>query len=234
MSIADKLKTIAENEQKVFDAGAKAEYDKFWDGIQNFGARTSYDRAFIGWSGTIHIQPKYVIAPTTATTYLFSTCTNLKEIDASKFDFSGLPENYNVKNAGVIYAMFNQCTNIETVPDLKIPATVSYGYFCYNCTNLKTVEVLRVSPESQFDGTFSFCENLENLTIEGTIGQNKFSVTHSTKLTHDSLMSIINALQDKTADTSGTSWVCTLGATNLAKLTDAEKQIATGKGWTLA
>ena len=31
MSIAEKLTTIAENEQKVYDAGQKSEYDRFWD-----------------------------------------------------------------------------------------------------------------------------------------------------------------------------------------------------------
>ena len=31
MSIADKLQTILENEQKVFDAGKKAENERFWD-----------------------------------------------------------------------------------------------------------------------------------------------------------------------------------------------------------
>ena len=31
MSIADKLITIAENEQKVYHAGKQAEYNKFWD-----------------------------------------------------------------------------------------------------------------------------------------------------------------------------------------------------------
>ena len=34
--------------------------------------------------------------------------------------------------------------------------------------------------------------------------------------------------------TIGTTKTITLGATNLAKLTEGEKAIATGKGWTLA
>jgi hypothetical protein len=49
-----------------------------------------------------------------------------------------------------------------------------------------------------------------------------------TKLTHDSLMSIINALPVSTG-----GYTCTLNATNLAKLTDEEKAIAIDKGWTL-
>ena len=48
-------------------------------------------------------------------------------------------------------------------------------------------------------------------------------------LTHDSLMVVINGLQTVTS-----TQTLTLGSTNLAKLTDAEKKIATDKGWTLA
>ena len=42
-------------------------------------------------------------------------------------------------------------------------------------------------------------------------------------------MVVINGLQTVT-----TTQKLTLGATNLAKLTDGEKKIATDKGWTLA
>ena len=42
-------------------------------------------------------------------------------------------------------------------------------------------------------------------------------------------MVVINGLQTVT-----TSQVLTLGATNLAKLSDEEKAIATSKGWTIA
>ena len=40
MSIAEKLQQIAENEQNVYDAGKKAQYDEFWDNYQNKGNRT--------------------------------------------------------------------------------------------------------------------------------------------------------------------------------------------------
>jgi hypothetical protein len=45
-------------------------------------------------------------------------------------------------------------------------------------------------------------------------------------------MNVINILKDYSG--SGTTYTLTLGSTNLAKLTDAEKAIATEKGWTLA
>ncbi|MBO5955586.1 MAG: hypothetical protein J6Q10_02165, partial [Clostridia bacterium] len=70
--------------------------------------------------------------------------------------------------------------------------------------------------------------------ITGKIGKNGFSVSDSKKLSYDSLMSIINALKDYSTDTSGTTYTVTLGTTNLAKLTNEEKAIATQKGWSLA
>jgi uncharacterized protein YndB with AHSA1/START domain len=45
-------------------------------------------------------------------------------------------------------------------------------------------------------------------------------------------MNIIGCLSDYSG--SGTTHTCTIGTANLAKLTDAEKAIATEKGWTLA
>ena len=50
----------------------------------------------------------------------------------------------------------------------------------------------------------------------------------SNKLTHNSLMSIINNLAEVS-----TTKTLTLGSTNLNKLTADEKAIATNKGWTL-
>jgi hypothetical protein len=93
----------------------------------------------------------------------------------------------------------------------------------------KLVEIKLVVHENlKYTNTFSNCPALTTLIIEGTIGQNGFDVSSCTKLSHDSLMSIINALK------SGVSGLTvTLGSANLAKLTDAEKAIATQKGWTL-
>lgn len=82
--------------------------------------------------------------------------------------------------------------------------STSNDYCFYNCTKLTTIT-----------GNPNFKASL--------------SLSSSTNLTHDSLMVVINGLQTVT-----TTQKLTLGSTNLAKLTDAEKQIATDKGWTLA
>lgn len=77
---------------------------------------------------------------------------------------------------------------------------------------------------------FNGCCALENIVVEGDILQD-INFSYSSKLTHDSLLSILRALVN---NTEGAALTCTLGKENLAKLTDGEKALATEKGWTLA
>lgn len=80
---------------------------------------------------------------------------------------------------------------------------------------------------TNLDYCFSFDKSLADIT--GTPNfKASLDLHYCTNLTHDSLMIIINGLQTVTGKT------LTLGTENIAKLTDAEKQIATDKGWTLA
>ena len=55
------------------------------------------------------------------------------------------------------------------------------------------------------------------------------NLSSCSKLTHDSIMVVINGLQTVTE-----TQTLTLCSENLAKLTEADKKIATDKGWTLA
>ena len=74
---------------------------------------------------------------------------------------------------------------------------------------------------------FALCDELTDIT-----GNPNFKVSldmSCDKLTHESLMVVINGLQTVTE-----TQTLTLGSTNLAKLSDSDKQIATNKGWTLA
>lgn len=55
-----------------------------------------------------------------------------------------------------------------------------------------------------------------------------FSISASTKFTREALVEIIGNLATVTSTKT-----LTMGSTNLAKLTDDDKAVATGKGWTL-
>jgi hypothetical protein len=220
--------------EEVFEAGRKAEYDFFWDNYQQNGARTSYNYAFREWI-PILLKPKYDIVPKNATGTFYATFNRLT---------GGASLKECLDKAGVVLDTSNTInltsfcgySNVTDMPAISTVSVTALDRIFDNARLIKTIDklILREDGTQTFTSVFTRCDALENLTIEGVIGQNGFDVSQSKKLTHDSLMSIINALQDKTPNTSGTSWVVTLGTDNLAKLSDSEKAVATQKGWTLA
>lgn len=238
MTIADKLTTIAENEQKIYDkgfadgqsqGGGDSYYDTFWDGFQDYGNRTLYGSAFSNWNGIKEIKPKYPITPgqngqDEACTTMFYNTKALTTIDKEKFDFS---------QAGTLLQGF-QNSKIIVLPDLKLDCK-NYSISFNGMSVTKKIEAIGFSRmTSAFNKTFDYMRTLEEIgEIRGEIAYNGFDVKWS-PLTHETLLRILNALADKTSDTSGTVWTVTIGTTNIAKLTDEEQKIAINKGWVIA
>ena len=256
MSIADKLVTIAENEQRVydagyekgkqeggdtetaysqgFDAGKQAEYDEFWDAFQpNKGAAQSYEYAFCGsrWND-ITFKPKYDIVFALG----YSGMNAFYGIGVT--NFAETLEKQGVKMdttlCGYWTSMF-QNINTKRLPELNCSHAMDYNsnglYNTFFNSKIETIDKMIVVEELKYTNTFKGCANLKNIIFEGVIGNN-IDFQDSTLLTHDSLMNIIERLKDFSGTT--TTRALTLGSTNLAKLTDAEKAIATQKGWTLS
>lgn len=129
--------------------------------------------------------------------------------------FNGLLTNTPVKYLGIL-DMTNASSAttmlrnsvVETIEEVRLPAStkVDFSTYAFNITTLREV---------RFTGEF--------------YGSVNFS--RSTQLSHESILSILEHLQDLTG--TGTTYTLTLGAANLAKITDAEKAIATEKGWTV-
>lgn len=213
----------AETEQQKYEEGKKAEYDAFWDGFQDYGNRIHYHYGFashFGWNAT-NFKPKYDIIPVQAT-YIFY---GFKQPSLKPFlDDRGLKLDFS-KCKGMTYAfMASELTELGTI-DISSAGTVITGVF-QGCTNLVTIEKLIMASTNK-NNMFNDCPNLENLTIEGVIGNN-FVISACTKLTHASLMSIIDHLEPKTSGT----FTLTIGSENIAKLTTEELKLIENKGWT--
>ena len=319
--------------EAAFNAGKQAEYDAFWDTYQDNGNRTNYERGFAGtgWNDDTFI-PKYSIRPINANgMFSYSKITNLKELlkkHGVELDFSQVSYNR------IVQAFAESA--ITDIGVLDVSSVKEISYLLWNARNLVNVDKVIFSNDGKTtfaNNVFQNCSKLSEIRFEGVIGQNGFNVGNCPLLSHDSLMSIINALEDKAFSTkisgswkfndswvgdcytiernlnysvegdehafniiyiyspiiaqavfdeevqgsisyvvdlngktvdfgttpqtiskqaaewiaqnatsqggtitteTGTVWTVTLGTTNLAKLTDAEKAIATQKGWTLA
>ena len=244
MSIAEKLTTIAENVPKVYEAGQAVGKNDFVNQNSNGGTDFSY---MFYEKKYLKELPELDTSKGTDFSFMFSGCskvTVLPDIDA--------------RNASSIKNLFQNCSSVTQFPIVETLNPVDMSYLYYNCklvtagtvdaskgtnfsnllsycSKLETLYIIfpttaaNITSSSPYGNIFQYADNLKNLTIEGGIFKSGLNVKNNTKLTHDSLMSIINALA-----TTTTTYTVTFGSTNLAKLTDEEKAIATTKGWTLA
>jgi hypothetical protein len=228
-----KAQGYTEGETKGIEQGKS----DIWQAIQDGGNRTDYRTMFNSplWDNET-FKPIYDMTPTIAQN-MFYGCkiggdlVSILEELGVKLDFS---------KCNNFSSTFQNCSDITRlgVIDFSGAAGVAswqIGNTIYNCPNLVTIDKIIVNEElPNFSSTINSCPELVNLTFEGVIAKNGLNLSKSTKLSRDSLMSVLNCLKDFSTDTSGTSHTVTLGTTNLAKLTDAEKAIATQKNWTLA
>lgn len=193
MSIADKLTTIAEKIQKVFDAGKKSAYDEFWDKLQNNGKRTEYSATFgAAWNSKI-FKPKYDMKPTFAG-YMFncSKVSNLKDVlekQGVTLDFSDCTS----------FLRTFQYSGISALPKIDM-SKCNNSESCFGAMHALTSLDLVVSQDTVFSSnTFITLPKVTHLSISGTIGKKLFNVKDSPKLDKESITSIINALSDTTS-----------------------------------
>ena len=185
---------------EVYEAGRKDEYDAFWDTYP----REQYDmtRAFGSFSwNSENFRPKVSLKPQIAP-QMFMTFDFRK--NKEPLDFVTWTE-----KTGLTLDL-STCTNLNQafsqanisrfgVIDLsKCNGNQSYGIFSQNDV-LHTIEKLIIPATLVFSSIFYGTKNLENLTIEGTIGKNGFSVAQSTLLSKPSIKSIIEALSTTTS-----------------------------------
>lgn len=228
MSIAEQLVTIADNEQKVFDAGKQAEYDAFWDSYQLDGLSRSHVGRFAGsgWND-ITFKPKYDLIMAyngMVRTFSYSHIEDLRGI---------LEKQGVVLDTSAGGNMTNMCEQswITRFPILDISKQNS-GYAIFvACSRLKSIQKLKVKD----DGTtpigsnmFQGCTELEDIEeIEGVIGVNGFDVHWSTKLSKASHVNIINALS---ATTTGLTVTFSKTAVNNAFGIDVDDESTWGEG----
>lgn len=212
MGIAEKLTTIAENEQKVFDAGKQAEYDEFWDNFQRYGKRDNYQYFCKGINAETEswLRPKYPIKCTDIS-FAWSYCdleVDLVEYLAEKgieWDFTN---GGNGVNAQQLFAV----TNLTRIGELVfIPTNMhaSNGTF-HNSRKIVTIDKVTFSENHTCNNVFEYCYALVNVTVAGTIGQT--INLQWCPLSVESMKSIITHLKDY----SGTNkaYTTTINMTN--------------------
>ena len=183
----------------------------------------------------------------TISSYIFYSCAGITDIEIERVWHNMFESCTNLVHAIITGTgpsgntgdeVFKGCTKLQEV--YLAPNTKKIGYsIFYNCSALKTVSLPSTITEdtnscltSKSSSYYAFygCTALEDVQL-GQDWNMSLRLNVSNNLTVDSMVAMFNSLKDLTGTTAKT---LTLGSTNLAKLTDEQKAIATNKNWTLA
>ena len=158
---------------------------------------------------------------------MFNNCEQLKTIDVSHFDTSKVTDmrqmfrvcqaltsldlsHFDVSNVTLINQMFNNCYSLKSLNIsnwIMSKVTTTFAMF-YSCGELETI----------------VCDGLQLPDID----MSDIYLNNCPKLTVDSIVGLLNALPQSTHNYS-----FKIGQTNIDKLSEDQKSIATNKGWKL-
>ncbi len=172
--------------------------------------------------------------------YAFADCGNLTSIilpnsitsigkqsfeNCTKLEYVNLPNNTKT----ILFAAFRYCRSLTSVIIPNSVKSIDTGAF-QGCTSLTSV-IIPNSVTSIANNVFQGCSSLTSVTIENGFNVNNLNLSASTLYSRETIVSWLNALADRTGQTA---YKLTIGATNLAKLTEQDILIATNKNWTLS
>ena len=229
-----------------FDAGGKCCYSTAtsFEGIIQYNDTsnvTNMSRMFENCFILINI-PQLDTSNVTDMSVMFNYCRSIKTIpliNTSKVknmnamfsscrDLQAIPQ-LDTSNVTDMSSMFNSCVNLKAIPQLDTSNVTNFSFTFADCNSLTSIPQLDVSNATNMYNMFQYCFNLETIYMINM--KVNFNISASTNFTREALVEIINNCYDLT--TLNKTATLTMGSTNLAKLTEEDKAIATAKGWTL-
>ena len=195
--------------------------------------------------------------------YAFYRCVNLesvkipygvKKIGDHTFSYCESLTSINIPDSVTVIAgmAFEKCQRLKniTIPDsvigignyafqfcinltsITIPNRITNigMYMFYNCRSLLSL-VIPSSVTNIDNSAFLGCSKLEFVTLGDGFNGTGLNLSSSTLYSRETILQWLNALADRTGQTA---YKLTIGAKNLAKLTEEDILIATNKNWTLS
>ena len=179
--------------------------------------------------------PQLNISNCKNTSHMFASCSSLTTIpllDTSKVEYFD--------------SMFENCTTLTEIPPLDTHLGITFNSMFYMCKSLIKIPLLNFENSNRGQASIvSGCNSLTTLggfqnlgkayltTASANYYYYELNLSSPTKLTHDSLMNVINNLYDIATKGCKTQRLI-LGSKNLAKLTAEEIAIATSRGWSVS
>ena len=173
----------------------------------------------------LQTAPSYNILECQSMSQMFRGCGNLTSIG----DMDENPDNWLLD----VSAMFMFCGKLTTAPRIKTTHVTNFENMFAFCTELNTAPEYDASSATSADDMF----NGTNLTNFGGLKNLKIDFTgirNCGNLSYQSIINVLNGLYDFRGNgDSTTTRTLQLNYYSMPQLSDADKAIATNKGWIL-
>ena len=128
-------------------------------------------------------------------------------------------------------SMFNSCYSLTAIPQMDTSAVTDMSRMFQNCYSLTAIPQMDTSLVTNMSYMFFSCYSLTAITLNNTVtGWAGYAISLSDcSLSHAAIVAFFNSLPTITSAKA----ITLTGNPGVSELTNAEKAIATGKGWTL-
>lgn len=166
---------------------------------------------------SLEIAPFLDTSGITDMTSMFNNCYNLLET-----------QSYDTSNITNMSSMYMNCESLKFIPRYNTSKVTNMGSMFRGCTSLESVEELNLINVTSHSQMFLNCKNLININLKN-IKRTSLQIGSGTSWGHLlSVESLINTIKELWDYSSGTStYLLTMGTTNLAKLTDVYVKLIT-------
>ena len=160
--------------------------------------------------------------------------TNMSNIFSNCYSLTAIPQ-LNTSAVTDMSSMFGNCYSLTTIPALDTSSVSMMGNMFSGCYSLTAIPQLNTSAATGtfmvMDNIFKGCYALAEVTLDNTVtGWSGYEISlRDCSLSHAAIVSFFNSLPTITSAKA----ITLTGNPGVSELTDAEKAIATGKGWTL-
>lgn len=174
---------------------------------------------------------------------LFTNSYLLQNIDLSKVFINNasrsfmncyMMKDFNKLNIAENIAALNYtftATITKEIPYINTSNVKDFQYAFSGNNKLQKITHLNLNNATNVNNIVFGCSNLKVISSISNIKISGLNFSSCSLLNHDTLIRILNALYDYSA---GDTHTITLGATNLAKLTEEDLAIGTNKNWTIS
>ena len=233
MSIAIKLQTIAENEQKVYDKGYE---EGFNSAPLDWAVATTVFRVpNLNLIGRKEVVLNIPLLTNLQNTFEQTTLNETVEHITVNGSLDGT-----ITNVAYMFAIATSIANTSEDTTLKhitlnldLSKSTNYGRTFYQLAALEVIDgnPLDFSSATTTSNVFNGCRALKKFRVVPLSIKVNIKINFSSELSPETRQSIIDGLADLTGQTTQT---VTFHSTVGAKLTDEQKATITAKNWTLA